>query len=598
MTIWRRRCRRLDLAGLVATIALGACFSASAAETTYERLLNAPAEPQNWLMRMGNYGNWNHSALKEINRGNVANLKVKFMASLGDPARPNKATQYFTPLVEDGFMYVGNQWHQYWKFDVRDEKPKLVWKFDAKVQGGGKSAHSVTLLGNNMYFNTGNDSPNPRLIAVDKNSGEVVFDVSTLATEAPNQGHSSAPLAVKNMVLIGSSPRNEIGRGYVAAYTADTGKLLWRFLVVPDPGQPGSETWADKRTIPTGGGGVWTEPSYDPETNLAYFGTGNPVHMFDPQGRPGDNLYTSSLIALDVDTGKLKWYFQTIPNEAWDYDAVAITQLYDVNIGGETRKVISQTNRNGFFYTLDRTNGQFLKGEPFTTVNWTAGLDPKTGKPIDYDPSKTVQDYAGKSVRYGRKAIDVRPAHYGMPTFMPNSYDPSRGITYFKAMIGQANYFNNKPADPAKQQIGGGFREIYCGVHTKDDATEPVVRNVLNPNCKVSHGLLGGIDVRTGNTVKKLESYYPAYSGVLGTDGGLVFMGDIMGKISAYDKDTMQELWSFETGTAFAGNPMTYSVNGKQYIALTLGGRLARDEGSFPEALALGQNVILMVFGL
>ncbi len=271
MTIWRHRCRRLDLAGLVATIALGACFSASAAETTYERLLNAPAEPQNWLMRMGNYGNWNHSALKEINRGNVANLKVKFMASLGDPARPNKATQYFTPLVEDGFMYVGNQWHQYWKFDVRDEKPKLVWKFDAKVQGGGKSAHSVTLLGNNMYFNTGNDSPNPRLIAVDKNSGEVVFDVSTLATEAPNQGHSSAPLAVKNMVLIGSSPRNEIGRGYVAAYTADTGKLLWRFLVVPDPGQPGSETWADKRTIPTGGGGVWTEPSFDPETNLAYF---------------------------------------------------------------------------------------------------------------------------------------------------------------------------------------------------------------------------------------------------------------------------------------------------------------------------------------
>ena len=146
--------------------------------------------------------------------------------------------------------------------------------------------------------------------------------------------------------------------------------------------------------------------------------------------------------------------------------------------------------------------------------------------------------------------------------------------------------------------FGNGFREIYCGVHTKDNAVEPVERSVRNPNCRVSHGLLGGIDVRTGSTAKKLESYYPAYSGVLGTDGGILVMGDIMGKIAAYDKDTMQELWHFDTGTSFSGNPMTYSVNGKQYIALTLGGRPGRDEGSFPEAMALGQNVMVVVFGL
>jgi len=304
------------------------------------------------------------------------------------------------------------------------------------------------------------------------------------------------------------------------------------------------------------------------------------------------------IVALDIDTGQLKWHFQTIPNEAWDYDAVAITQLYNANINGETRKVIAQTNRNGFFYTWDRANGQFLKGEPFTEVNWTAGLDPKTGRPQDYDPSKTVQDYAGKSVRYGRKAVDVRPAHYGMPTFMPNTYDPQRGLTYFQAMIGQANYFNSRAADPAKGTAGTGFREIFCGSHTVDNAVEPIVRNVSNPNCKVSHGLLGGIDVTTGKTAKKLESYYPSYSGVLGTAGNLLFMGDIMGKISAFDKDTMQELWSFDTGTQFSGNPMTYSVNGKQYIALTIGGRPARDEGSFPEAMALGQTVMLVVFGL
>jgi len=596
----RGRCvERLTLAGLLASTALGFCFSAQAAETTYQRLLNASAEPQNWLMRMGNYSNWNYSTLNQINRGNVANLKVKFMASLGDPARPNKATEYFTPLVEDGFMYVGNQWQQYWKFDVRNEKPTPVWKFDAKVQGGGRSGHSVALLGNNMYFNTNNDTSIPRLVAVDKNSGQVVFDVNTTDPEVvPNQGHSGAPLAVKNMIIIGQGNRGENGRGYLAAYTADTGKLIWRFHVVPNPGDPGSETWVDKRTIPTGGGAIWTEPSYDPQTNLIYVGTANPVHMFDPQGRPGDNLYTNCIIAIDADTGKLKWYFQTVPNESWDYDSVAITQLVDTTIGGEMRKVLTQTNRNGFFYTLDRNNGQFIQGKPFTTVNWTAGLDAKTGRPLDYDASKTVQDYAGLAVRYGKKAIDVRPAHYGMPTLMPNTYDPSRGITYFNAMIGEANYFNSRPADPEKQLIGTGFREIFCGVHTKENAVESVERSVRNPNCKVSHGLLGGIDVHTGNTVKKLESYYPAYSGVLGTAGDLLFMGDIMGKISAIDKDTMQEVWSFETGTAFAGAPMTYSVNGKQYIALVLGGRLGRDEGSFPEAAALGQNVTLMVFGL
>src|ERR1700733_1202318 len=211
----RGRCaERLGLAGLVAGTMLGFCFSAQAAETTYQRLLNASATPQNWLMRMGNYSNWNNSTLSQINRGNVANLKVKFMLSLGDPARPTKATQYFTPLVEDGFMYVGNQWHQYWKLDVRDEKAKTVWKFDAKVQGGGKSAHSVALLGNNMYFNTGSDSPNPRLVALDKNSGEVVFDMPTTMPElAPNQGHSAAPLAVKNMLIVGQSNRGENGRG-------------------------------------------------------------------------------------------------------------------------------------------------------------------------------------------------------------------------------------------------------------------------------------------------------------------------------------------------------------------------------------------------
>jgi alcohol dehydrogenase (cytochrome c) len=307
--------------------------------------------------------------------------------------------------------------------------------------------------------------------------------------------------------------------------------------------------------------------------------------MFDPQGRPGDNLYTNSIIALDVDTGELKWHFQTVPNESWDYDAVAITQLIDTPINGEMRKVISQTNRNGFYYALDRANGQFLLGKPFTNVNWTLGLDPKTGKPLDYDPAKAVQDYAGRAVRYGKKAIDGQPAHYGMPTLMPNTYDPATGLTYFNAMIGQANYFNSRPADPTKQQIGAGFREIFCGANTRENAVEPIVRNVTNPNCKVSHGLLGGIDTRTGTVAKKrsITRLFKACSAPR--------RASVHGRHRArspHDKDTMKELWSFDTGTTAARSPMTYSVmaNG---IALTLGGRLGATKG-VPRAAALGRN--------
>jgi glucose dehydrogenase len=235
MTIGRRFSARL-LAGSALCALVGTSIPALAAETTYERLLNASAEPQNWLMRMGNYSNWNHSTLNEINRNNVANLKVKFMFSLGDAARPAKAAQYFTPIVEDGFMYVGNQYHQYWKLDVRDGKPKVVWKHDAKVSTGGKSGHSVTLLGNNLYYNVGSENANPRLVALDKNSGEVVFETSTNIPEAPNQGSVSAPLAVKDKIIIGTAGKNETGRGVVAAYSADAGKLRSRASPARRPG--------------------------------------------------------------------------------------------------------------------------------------------------------------------------------------------------------------------------------------------------------------------------------------------------------------------------------------------------------------------------
>jgi alcohol dehydrogenase (cytochrome c) len=232
-------------------------------------------------------------------------------------------------------------------------------------------------------------------------------------------------------------------------------------------------------------------------------------------------------------------------------------------------------------------------------VNWTAGLDPKTGQPVEYDPSKQLQEYAGKGPRYGAKAMGVQPAHYGMPTLFPNHYDNATHTVYVSFMEGVGNYFNTLPADPSKQAIGNGFREIFCNSHPVENDVEPVERSARNPNCKPSHGVIEGIDVTTGKVVKRQEWKYPAYSGVLGTDGGLLFFGDEMGRLIAVDKNDLKELWSFQSGTIFSNNFITYEVDGKQYVATILGGSSnVRDEGSWPERADQTHNEMLAVFGL
>ena len=314
---------RLGFAGLMGTTALAAtltiCTPASAAEVTYQRLLNASAEPQNWLMRMGNYANWNHSALTQINHDNVANLKVKFMASLGDPNRPNKGNRVFhaagrgwlSCMSATSISSTGSS-------TSATKSPTWCGSIDAKVQGGGKSAAQRRAARQQHVFQHRQRQPESAAgrARQEFRRGGVRRGHHDTGSASAESGHSAAPVAVKDIILV--------GRPTAATRTARLCSGLFRRYRqislavphrIPEPGQPGSETWADPRTIPIGGGGVWTEPSFDPETNLAYFGTGNPVHMFDPQGRPGDNLYTNSIIALDVDTGKLKWYFQTIPNE-------------------------------------------------------------------------------------------------------------------------------------------------------------------------------------------------------------------------------------------------------------------------------------------
>ncbi len=276
-----------------------------------------------------------------------------------------------------------------------------------------------------------------RLIALNRDSGEVVWEVNAAAPTDPAtgtpskvQGFSGAPLTVKTrggkeLVLIGESTGGSMGtRSWVGAFDANTGALVWRTFTIPAPGEPGSETWKDKHNAwRIGGASVWQTASFDPDTNLVYYGTGDAFPTFDPEFRPGDNLYTASTLAFDADTGKIAWYFQETPNEHWDFDTPSPKMLYEVTVNGERRKVVANFSRNGFYYTLDRASGQFLRADQYQEkVTWTKGIDPKTGKPIDYDPNLDVQTYAGIGVRRGKAGQELCPWWSGAPTFFPPTY--------------------------------------------------------------------------------------------------------------------------------------------------------------------------------
>ena len=373
-------------------------------------------------------------------------------------------------------------------------------------------------------------------------------------------------------------------RDYIAAHSAEDGKKIWRFWTVPGPGEFGHDTWADTwDAYKTGGVAVWTQGSYDPETNLVLYGTGEAKPWGDPEFRPGDNLFASSAVALNADTGKLQWFFQEVASDTHDRDAVNPRMLYEIVVNGETRKVQGNFSRTGFYYTLDRGNGQFVFAEPYTQVNWTKGIAPKTGKPLEYNPALKVQDYGpGKSLRAGRPetAQNVCPNWIGSPTMMPPHYDARRMIAYIGAATGCFS-----------ESLSKGYER------TKDG-------NRSFPGLELTslgrqQGRVVAIDVRTGKTTGETLHPWPLYGGTLGTAGDLLFVSSVDGKFMALDKDTLAELWSFNVGTSISSPAITYAVDGKQYVAVTVGGALYRpDDFNTRELLNLQRNSQVVVFGL
>ena len=559
---------------VLAALSLAALISATsglrAADVTYERLLHP--EPQNWLMNHHDFGAQRFSPLAIINKSNVKNLKLAFAVPLGG----SSGNEYVeaTPLVDDGMMYVTDVWGVVYKIDVRSGTAgRVLWKMDPGQQKPDRN-RGVALWGNLVISVAGLDA---RVIATDKESGQVVWDKKL--GDQPDLELTAAPLALRDSILIGASGGDNGVRDWLAGIDPRTGDTRWKTFMVPAPGEPGSETWKDKAEAwRTGGGALYVTGSYDPQTNLTYWGTGNPAPRYDSTYRPGDNLFTESTVAFDAATGKMHWYFQYTANDNRDYDASGSQTIIDGKVNGEDRKLIVHADRDGFNYTIDRLNGQFLNAVQYgAKVTWTKGIDPKSGKPLDYDPGKDVQTYAHDWKGGADLIRNACPDVHGGTNFWPHAYSPGTKLLYIAGNEGCANITPDPTAHVRGKFGGGGY---------VNDARITSALTVVDP-------LSGEL---------KMRKDFPSadHAGVLATAGGIVVTALLDGTVMAFDDQTLEELWRINVGTGFVAPPMTYAVDGKQYIAIASGigpvakAKLARS----PEMKNQPNATMLFVFGL
>jgi alcohol dehydrogenase (cytochrome c) len=561
----------------VLTIVGGALLAgtslASAAEVTPQRLLNP--EPNNWLMNHRTYDGQRFSPLARIARDNVRNLRLAYAIPLGGGA--GNEWLEATPLVEDGFLYIPDAWGVLYKIDGRSgDSGRIVWRMNPKQERPATNRGAA--LWGNLVISPANWPA--RLVATDKETGKVVWETN-MTTDQPEVRITAAPLALKDKIIVGASGGDSGVRDWVAGLDPATGKLLWRTYTIPAPGEPGSETWkGNTNAWQTGGGAVWVTGTYDPATNQTFWGTGNPVPMFDPFYRPGDNLYTNSAISWDPETGKMNWYFQYTPGDMWDYDEVGTHILIDGEVAGQQRKLITHSARNGFLYTMERANGAIVAVKPYLdNVNWTKGIDPKTGKPVDYDPNKEIQTYAGMAnLVPGQPVKKVCPSQAGGNNYFPSSYSQRTKLIYIPALTACVDI----AIDREKHNKDKGWNG---GLSTTTDRWE---------------SNLTAVDPMTGEVRKSIHLRYPNYSGTLATAGGLIFLALLDGTIAAYDENTLDELWKVNVGAGFTAPPMTFEVNGRQYVAIASGASAVSRAKlvNTPELRDQRQATILYVFAL
>jgi alcohol dehydrogenase (cytochrome c) len=548
---------------------------AVAADVTPERLANADREPQNWLMNHRTYDAQRYSPLDKINKANIKSLKLAYAVAIGGTAI-NENLQS-TPLAEDGFLYLTDQWGVLYKIDGRSgDAGRIVWRMDPgqeKIQAANRGA----ALWGNFVISMANYPP--RMIATNKETGNVAWETN-LSDGQASVIFSAAPLAVKDKIVVGASGGDGGVRDFIVALDGATGKLAWRQYVIPAPGEPGSETWKDKNNAwRTGGGAMWVTGSYDPATNQVLWGTGNPVPWSDPFYRPGDNLYTNSLISWDPDSGKMNWYHQYTPGDMWDYDEEGANILIDAAIGVETRKVVTHAARNGFLYTFERANGQTLMAKPYVErVNWTKGIDQKTGKPLDYDPARDVQVYSGQqNYTLTEPTKTLRPSMAGGNNYFPPSYSQRTRLIYIPSM----SMCNESTLDQESIKRGVYFSRLAKQIERNE--SDIVMADPL-----------------TGEIKKRAHSTYPNVSGALTTGGGLVFTGFADGTVAAYDDTTLEQVWKINVGTGLNAPPMSFEAGGKQYVAIMSGlSNVSKNRLVLtPELREMRHQTMLFVFGL
>ena len=515
-----------------ATLLITACAATCLlGQVTSGTLHSAQGDPQSWLMYGRNYSGWRYSQLDEINTSTVKNLAPAWVFQSGV-----NGSFRTTPLVRDGIMYATGYGNHAWALDLLSGRP--LWSYSSPpppdVQGCcAQPNRGFAILGDTLF----KVNFEATLVALDTKTGDLLWE-TVMADYKKGYSATVAPLIVKDLVVVGIAGAEFGTRDFIDAYDAKTGKRVWRFWTIPGPGESGNETWGGD-SWKRGGGSAWITGSYDPELNLIFWGTGNPGPDMDGDVRPGDNLYTCSLVALDADSGNLKWYFQFTPHDVHDWDAVADPVLVDLTIKGEKRKALIQANRNGYLYVLDRTNGDFLLAEAYTKVTWADGID-ANGRPI-LVPNKEPS----------AEGTVACPGLGGGHNWRATAYSPQTGLYYFDSTDGCQIYYMT-----TQGYIEGQW---YQASTTETMTEDPQVGSIL------------AVDPTTGKTKWRYEMVSSPSSGLLATAGGLLFGGDRHGYVMAMDARTGKVLWRFQAGGNVSSPPITYRFRGKQYVTVAAG---------------------------
>jgi alcohol dehydrogenase (cytochrome c) len=534
--------RFLRLAAFAALLAIAIVR----AQVSPERLLRAAAEPGNWMTYSGTYASQRYSTLAQIHGGNVNDLEQKWVFQA-------ESLEKFetTPLVVDGIMYITQAPNDALALDARSGRVFWIYRHHTSTDVKpccGSVNRGLAILGDTLFLAT----LDAHLVALDARTGRPLWNTK-VANASSGYTMTLAPLAVRDKVIIGVAG-GEFGiRGFIAAYEAQTGREAWRFYTVPGPGEAGHETWPGE-TWEHGGASVWVTGSYDPVLNLTYWGLGNPGPDWNPTQRKGDNLYSDSVVALDPDTGKLKWFYQFTPNDPYDYDSTQVPVLVDGSWKGATRKLMMWANRNGFFYVFDRANGELLAGYPFVKVNWAKGLDDK-GRPVATPQPENTPTFPGVQ---------------GATNWYSPSYSPRTGLFYIPSWDDYASTFvqENQTYQEGQRFVGGRPGSPLPG----GQSVPALRRGPINSwTDAAGHGAVIAIDPQTGATKWKYLMHDVTDSGVLTTATDLLFTGGREGYFQALDARTGALLWKASLGGQIAAGPMSYEVAGKQYVSVAAG---------------------------